>query len=79
MELEIKLDQGLKRQETNFESQPKLNSKATLLTLLHSTIHNKTNSTATLKETVPSWFFNDNQTYQETWSLGKDGFDPEIG
>ena len=57
MELEIKLDQGLKRQETNFESQPKLNSKATLLTLLHSTVHNKTNSTATLKETVPNCFF----------------------
>ena len=65
MELEIKLDQGLKRQETNFESQPKLNSKATLLTLLHSTVHNKTNSTATLKETVPNWFFNDNQSYSE--------------
>ena len=50
MELEIKLDQGLKRQETKLESQPKLNSKATLLTLLLSTVHNKTNSTATLKK-----------------------------
>ena len=53
--LAIKRSKGLKRQETNYESQPKLNSKTTLLTLLHSTIQNKTNSTATLKETVPNW------------------------
>jgi len=55
------------------------NSKATLLTLLHSTVHNKTNSTATLKETVPNWSLTIINLTRKTWVLGKDGFDPERG